>query len=60
MNFKDRAKMLRARAADAKDAPLFERAKMAGDLVDDVTGFLVDLSARVDELAKGGDHGNAA
>ncbi|WP_417267544.1 hypothetical protein [Celeribacter baekdonensis] len=52
--------MLRARAADAKAAPLFERAKMAGDLVDDVTGFLVDLSACVDELAKGGDHGNAS
>jgi hypothetical protein len=60
MTFKKRAQALKARAEDVKAAPLFERAKLAGDLVDDVTAFLVDLSARVDDLTKGGDHGNAA
>lgn len=47
---RDEAKMLAARAHDVKAAPLFERAALASDLVEDVAAFLVRLSERVDAV----------
>lgn len=55
-----RAKTLRAKAADLKSAPLWDRPAMAGDMVDEVAALVVDIALRVEALTpyqdEGADH----
>lgn len=46
----ERAKGLRDRAADAQNAPFYDRAKLANDLINDLADFLQEVAERVDAL----------
>lgn len=55
--FKSRAENLQERAAQIAAMPMLMRPQAATDLVGDLSGFLVDLSDRVDALTPFADEG---